>query len=337
MCIIMDPDYLLNLLNVTDLGAIRATRNEEEGYSVSTPIPAISSVPHFPVFASTSSQQAQPFGIPVSTDLSKLEHSFSSVSTAQSSASREEFYQQDRFLRSVDTGSIGVPKICDPIYTGFRPPKRSKKCEPVVDYTTIYAKPQSSPIAARKDDQPVSIFPLRDIVYRAMPQEAFSVSEQLIPVEHRLPSVPLEWSSPVSIEVLKEKRKAQLREGKLKFKTHQTEQAKEVEKRLHAHKMAASRATLDAQAKVLKRKSDAERKTKFMEGLDPQQRSFYQQHHAKAQEKFEKSLPLEKKERVRQQQMDFTRAKSNCKTINAFPCLVSMKGIAPYQIALLQV
>ena len=78
----------------------------------------------------------------------------------------------------------------------------------------------------------------------------------------------MEWSSTVSIAVLKEKRKSQLHKGKLKFKTHQTEQAKEVQREKDAQRKKGERLTLDAQTKALKRKLDVERKTKFMEGLD---------------------------------------------------------------------
>ena len=147
---------LLDFLKGTILGTIRATRNEEEESSVSAPISAISSVPQFPAYGSTSSQQEQPFAIPVSTDLSKLQHSFSSVSTPQSSAPREEFYRPEQLLRSVDTGSIGLPKFPDSTNISVCQPKHSKKYEPVVDYTTIYAKPQCSSrsVAPTKDDQP---------------------------------------------------------------------------------------------------------------------------------------------------------------------------------------
>ena len=196
--------------------------------------------------------------------------------------------------------SLDDPKISESTTTKIRQPKRSAKSGPAVDYTRIYTEPQYSSVAPAKDVPSLSVSPLKNILYRQAPQEVFSVSDQLTPIEHRLPSIPtsMEWSSTSSIEERKEQRRAQLKEGKKKFMTHQTEQAKEIEKKLHSEKMVVlraslgpeskeaqrqkdaqrikqQRATMDAQIKAAKRKSDAERKTKYKESMDPQQRSIF--------------------------------------------------------------
>ena len=131
--------------------------------------------------------------------------------------------------------------------------------------------------------------------------------------------------SSISIQDCKEKRRSQLKKGYKKFKTHQTEQTKEVETKLHAEKMAASgaslspelkeaqqekdaerekkeRATIDAQTKEAKKNLDTERKTKYIEGLNAQQHGVVQQHHVQTQAKLREAMtpwPEEKKKHMR--------------------------------------
>ena len=282
----MDANYLRNLLGSATLEAIRAARNEEEGSSVSVPILGSSSVQQVQDFTSFRYQQAQqPANL-----MSAVEHRFSSVSTRISGAPHEGSNPPELTLMNMDLDgsstfhttqySVDVSKISDSITARIRRPKRSAKSGPVVDYTSIYAQPQYSSVPPAKDDLSASISPSKNILYRQTQQEAFSVSDQLTSIEHRLPSVPMEWSSTYSIMDLKEHRRAQLKEGKIKFKTHQTEQGKK-----------------EVQME------DKERKRKFTATMNPQQRSIFQQHHAQAQAKFEKSLPQEKKERVKVQHL----------------------------------
>ena len=60
-------------------------------------------------------------------------------------------------------------------------------------------------------------------------------------------------------------------------------------------------ASMDAQTKATKRKSDAERKTKYIEGLNVQQHAMCQQHHVQAQAKLQGTMPPGKKEKMKVQ------------------------------------
>ena len=77
----------------------------------------------------------------------------------------------------------------------------------VFDCLLSSAQTQWSSVAPSNDNFSISTF--KQVSYRKQQQEALSVSDQLTVIEHRLPSVPMQWSSSVSIEDCREKQRLQ--------------------------------------------------------------------------------------------------------------------------------
>ena len=205
----MDGNYLRNLLGAETLGAIRAARNEKEE----------SSVPQIQDFTSISLQQAHEGAVSMSMKITAVEHRFSSDPARLSSAPCEGStapltlmdidpgtLQEPPTFKTAEQGSSEITSVHKSTATSLRRPKRSAKS--VIDNTfTGSAQPyaQWSSVAPSKDK--LSVFPVEFVLYRPAQKEAFSVSDQMTAIEHRLPSVPMQWPSSVSLEDCKEKQK----------------------------------------------------------------------------------------------------------------------------------